>query len=239
MSTAVSAAQQLTCAIPLLVVLSAIRLIAGGGNFGVQLSRFLGLSAKATDQLASVFAASVQVRDGTTLLGLMLLVIFALGLAQAHQRFYELTWCVDAPNRRLWHRHARWVGGVLAYAFALGAVARMLGGAAAARPVFIAICAPITAAFYWWSQLTLLAGRVPARSLIPGAVITSLGVSGLLVISPWWVSNQITSSVREFGAIGVTFVLAAWQLVLSTLVLAGTLAGAVIVNHRHGVPAGM
>jgi hypothetical protein len=36
--------------------------------------------------------------------------------------------------------------------------------------------------------------------------------------------------VREFGLIGVTFVLAGWQLLFSTVVLAGTLGGAALVS---------
>lgn len=229
----VLAAQQLTCTLPLLVVLAAIRPTATHSNFGARLSRYLGLSARATEQLTSVFAGTAQVRDATTVVGFMLLVTFALGVAQAHQHFYELTWKLEPRRRRSWHRQVRWVGGVLAYVIALGAIARALGDVAVARPAFIAVCAPTSAVFYWWSQRTLLAGRVPSRSLIPGAVITSAALTVVLVITPWWVSRQMTSTVHQFGPIGVTFVLAVWQLVLSTIVLAGTLTGATIVHHNR------
>jgi membrane protein len=233
----VLAAQQLTCTLPLLIVLAAIRPAATHTNFGAQLSHYLGLSARATEQLTSVFAGTAQVRHATTVIGLLLLVIFALGVAQAHQHFYELTWKLDPRRQRSWHRQVRWIAGLLAYVVALGAIARALGNTAIARPAFIAVCAPISAVFYWWGQRTLLAGRVPSRSLIPGAVITGAALTVVLATTPWWVSSQVTSTVHQFGPIGVTFVLAVWQLVLSTIVLAGTLTGAAIVHHRRDATA--
>lgn len=232
-SALVLAAQQLLATIPLLVVLAAGRPVARAGNFGVQLSRYLGLSAKATHELRSVFAGSPQVRTAATAGGLILLAFFAFGAAQAHQRVYELAWRVKESKSGSWSRQLRWVAALLGYVAALAGAARLLGSWSAARPAFIAITAPITAAFYWWSQRTLLARRIRARSLWPGATIIATGMTVLLVLSPWVVSGQVTSSTHEFGPIGVTFVLASWLLVLSILVVAGTVAGAAIVTHRE------
>lgn len=57
-------------------------------------------------------------------------------------------------------------------------------------------------------------------------------VTALLALSPRWLSGQLTGSVREFGPIGVTFVLAGWLLIFSTLVIPGIVAGAWLVAHR-------
>lgn len=225
------AAQQLMCAIPLLVVLGAIW--SRAGNFGVQLGRFLGVSARAAHELASVFAGGAQVRGAITGIGAVLLVVFALGVAQAHQRFYELTWRVEQRPRGAWLRQIRWIAGLLAYVVVVDGVARAFGERPSARPALIAICAPLFAIFYWWGQRTLLAGRVASRSLVPGAAITAIGLTVLLVISPWYVSGQTTATVHQYGLIGVTFVLAGWQLLFSTVILAGTLAGAALVSHRQ------
>lgn len=67
---------------------------------------------------------------------------------------------------------------------------------------------------------------------MPGAVLIAAGVTLLLLITPSAFSGQITSSVREFGLIGVTFVLAIWQLALSVLILGGASPGAAISSHR-------
>jgi membrane protein len=233
-SALVLAAQQLLCAIPLLVVLGAVR--SRSANFGMQLSHFLGVSARAQRELASAFAGDSQVRSGITVVGIVLLVVFALGVAQAHQRFYELTWRLDHRPRGSWLRRVRWVAGLLAYVVVLDVVARAIGQGPDARAAFIAVCAPLFAIFYWWGQRMLLGGRVAPRSLIPGAAITAIGLTLLLVISPWYVSGQTTATVHQFGPIGVTFVLAGWQLLFSIVVLAGTLAGAAAVSHRQRRP---
>jgi membrane protein len=101
------------------------------------------------------------------------------------------------------------------------------------RGEFIAVFVPVTALFYWWGQRTLLAGRVPSRSLVPGALLIATGAAGLPALSPELVSGQLTASVREFGAIGVTFVLATWLLILSSLVVIGTVGGAAIASHHR------
>ena len=71
------------------------------------------------------------------------------------------------------------------------------------------------------------------RRLLPGAAISAGGVTLLLIAAPWFVSGQITSSVREFGLIGITFVIATCQLILSIVVLDGPTAGATIIHQRE------
>jgi membrane protein len=116
------------------------------------------------------------------------LVVFALGVAQAHQRFHELTWRLNQHPRGAWLRQVRWIAGLLAYVVVVDVVSRVIGEGPAARAAFSAISAPLFAIFYWWGQRTLLAGRVSSYALMPGTAITGVGLSVLLVVSPWYVS---------------------------------------------------
>ena len=232
------AAQQLMATIPLLVVLSALRPLSRRDNFGVQLSHFLSLSAKATAELESLFAATASVRSAASLGGIVLLVFFAFGSAQAHQRAYELAWRLEPRRHGSWPRQARWVATLLGYVAALAVIGRLVGETAAVRPLFIAAFAPVTAAFFWFGQRILLGARVRPRSLLPGAALVGIALTGLLALSPVLLSGQLTASVREFGPIGVTFVLATWLLIFSALVVAGTVAGAAFVAHRERTESG-
>jgi membrane protein len=218
--------------IPLLVVLSALHPVGTRGNFGVQLSRYLGLSGRATRDLEAVFAGRAEVRGAVTTVGLIVLGFFALGVAQAHQRAYELAWRLPGREAGAWRCRLRWIAGLLASVALLAIAGRVIAHWSAPRVAFIALCAPATALFYWWSQWTLLARRVAAHSLIPGAAIIAGAITGMLVVTPWLISGQVTSSVREFGPIGVTLVVATWLLIVSTLVVTGALAGAVIASNR-------
>jgi membrane protein len=232
----VMAAQQLMCTIPLLVVLSAIHPASASANFGEQLARYLGLSTHAAHELKAVFVRDAQVRTATSIVGLILLGLFALGTAQAHERVYELAWRLDGGSAGAWHRRVRWVAALVGYVALVAGAGRLLG-TRSSRWEFIAVCVPLTALFYWWGQRTLLAGRIRARSLVPGACLIAIGASGLLAVSPVLVSGQLTTSVREFGAIGVTFVLATWLLVLSALVVTGAVIGAEFTLYRgHAHP---
>ena len=231
----VLAAQQVMCLIPLLVVAAALRPAGTSGNFGVRFGHYLGVSSKASEDLGAVFAGPAQVRSAVTVVGVLLLVLFTIGVAQAHQRAYELAWRLERSPPGSWLRQARWVAGVVGYVAGLAAISRALGGLSSERVAFIAICAPLSAVFYWWSQRVLLAGRIAPLSLAPGALLIAAGVTLLLMLTPWAFSGQITSSVRQFGLIGVTFVLATWQLVLSVLIVGGAAIGAEIISHRHEI----
>jgi uncharacterized BrkB/YihY/UPF0761 family membrane protein len=229
----VLAAQQLMATIPLLVVLSALRPVGNFGNFGTQLSWYLGLSPGAARELDAEFAARAEVRGAVTVVGLIVVAFFALGVAQAHQRAYELAWRLGEKKARAWRRRGRWVCGLIGYVALLAIAGRVIGHRSDARAIFILICGPVTVLFYWWSPWVLLARRVPKRALIPGAVMIALAVTGLLLLTPWVISGQVTSSDREFGPIGVTLVLASWLLIFSMLVVAGTVAGATTVSRRE------
>ncbi|GAA2740643.1 hypothetical protein GCM10010440_08540 [Kitasatospora cinereorecta] len=79
--------------------------------------------------------------------------------------------------------------------------------------------------FAWWSQWLLLGGRVRRRALLPGAVVTVVGLLGLgpasrLVFSPLIASNMVT-----YGSFGSVLVIQSWPVGVGVVVLGGALVG--------------
>lgn len=88
-----------------------------------------------------------------------------------------------------------------------------------------------TAMFFSWSEHFLLAGRVPPREVIPGGIVTALGLLGLHGFSKLFFSGMIVDQAHDYGLIGVVFVLMSW-LVGACVVLAGGPAVGAVVSRR-------
>lgn len=95
-----------------------------------------------------------------------------------------------------------------------------------------ALRALLIAGFSWWSQYWLLDRRVDGRRLLPGAIAVSGLSMALLEASRLVVPGQISWQVQAYGLVGVGFVLAAWLMILSVLVYAGIVMGALIEERR-------
>jgi len=99
-------------------------------------------------------------------------------------------------------------------------------------PTEILLQVLLTALFHWWGQHVLLSGRVCWRHLVPGALAVAVGTLLLVKLSNLVLPGQIDEQVAEYGLIGAVFVLSIWLMVLSAVLLGGTLFGAVLIQRR-------
>lgn len=167
--------------VPLLVVVAAAAPGSGSG-FGRWLGQALGVTQSSRARVEMLFSAADLALERTTAFGLAALAVFGLTFGSAVQTGYEKVW--DLPTAR-WHtmwRHVVWLALLVCYlallveipapsknavGIALGTVSDLIG----------------TVIFFWTSQRLLLGGRVRWRALLPGAVLTSVGLLGLRVFS--------------------------------------------------------
>ena len=63
--------------------------------------------------------------------------------------------------------------------------------------------------FWWWSMHFLLNGRRTWRYLLPAALATALFWLGLRVFSTIFISEAMISNEKQYGSIGVVFILMA------------------------------
>jgi uncharacterized membrane protein len=82
-------------------------------------------------------------------------------------------------------------------------------------------------------QHLFLGGRVAWRRLLPGAITAGVGQQGVAALSTLWIPHVIESNASRYGAIGVSFALLSW-LVLISVVLVGA---AVVSVELGGGPA--
>jgi membrane protein len=222
--------------IPALVSLAAILPVGSEHSIATSWGRHLGLTAQASADVRRLFNKTGTIRSSTTNFSLLFTIISAYAWPAELQRSYKLIWDVRSRGiRDLW-RPILWIPSLF---LAIGVVA--LSGAIApgtSGAILTGVIAlPVWVAWAWWTQHFLLSGRVSWRALLPGAIATGAALVGMSVVTSFYLSRAITSNARQYGPIGVVFVLMSWLTSFSLVMLGGALVGHTIRRRRAGPPS--
>ncbi|MEU7015742.1 YhjD/YihY/BrkB family envelope integrity protein [Streptomyces sp. NPDC046385] len=227
------AALSLLTLVPLLIVVAAADLASGQG-FARWLIQGLGVSQVSQEEVERLFGQPGQALQRTTAFGLAALAAFGVTFGSAVQTGYERVW--DLPTAR-WHtmwRHVVWLA-VLVAALLLFVANPAPEDSPPGVTVLVAVGDLVgTFLFFWWSQRFLLCGRIRWRALLPGAVLTALGLLGLRIFSQFVFSPLIASNAVTYGQFGTVLVLQSWLVGVGFVVYGGALAGRLV--HEHLVP---
>ncbi|MGV9692793.1 YhjD/YihY/BrkB family envelope integrity protein [Streptomyces sp. NPDC003444] len=224
------AALSLLTLVPLLIVVAAADLARGQG-FARWLVQGLGVTEVSQEEVERLFGQPGQALQRATAFGLAALAAFGVTFGSAVQTGYERVW--DLPTAR-WHtmwRHVVWLAVLVAallvfVAFPAPENASALTTAAVALGDLIG-----TFLFFWWSQRFLLCGRIRWRALLPGGVLTALGLLGLRIFSQLVFSPLIASNAVTYGQFGTVLVLQSWLVGVGFVVYGGALVGRLVHEH--------
>jgi membrane protein len=225
--------------VPALITLAAVVPLGRPGGAVTGFVRRIGLTPEAAHDLQQLFPTGTTVSATTTGLGLVLTVILTVRWPLALQRGYELVWGLPSGGVRALWRPLAWLAGFLAIAAAAALLDPVLEGVAWLAAILL-IGLPVTVVWAWWTQYLLLAGRVPWTRLLPGAVLIGLGLVGLRLAATVVLSPGITSHYREYGPLGIVFVMLSWFVAFGVVMLGGALVGhfvAVGPVRRRRAPA--
>ena len=213
------AAVMLLWLFPNLIFLAAVT----GRDFAASISEHMGLNSQATDSVEGLFKASSQSTPATV--GAVLFLVFAITATVAViQNLWKTIWGVEKHG--YWHetwQQVVWGFSFIGVSVALSYMDSELNDV---HPVLTAIASfALMALFFWLGMHLLLARRVPYRQLIVPAVVTSLFFLGLGAFSAAFLSDGVISNDKEYGPIGVVFIMMTWLLAVGVVFILGPVVG--------------
>jgi membrane protein len=224
------AALAVVCGFPFLAVIHA----SVGEDVRQAIITRLGLNAQAARDINALIASGHHAVSTLTVLGAILLVLGAIGMASTLQAWYQKIY--DQPPVKGTLKHLGYqLAGVAAFSLyiaidisVLHAVHRTGGGA-----VSVFLLTFVLAVLYWWcSAYYLLYRRVGWRELLPAGVATGFCIAGLGVFSALLFSDQITSGEKSYGAAGVVLAVTSYLIGYGVCLHLGAVFGRVWNDMR-------
>lgn len=204
------------------------------------LTALFGLHGRSRDDVNQLFQVSQHADTGSQVLGLLVGIAFATGAAATLQRCLEIFWHrPKARIRSLW-RQVVWVLALLPFftlSIRLATVLQKVHLNSAISDLVAPMALGIgSALFFWWSQRFLLVGRVPWRALVPGSVLTGIGLMLLSLATQVVASSEIAADVEDYGLVAASFALLVEVWCMSGVILGATMIGAMRGRVRTHQP---
>ena len=216
------AAVMLLWLFPNLIFLAAVT----GRDFADSVSTHMGLNSEATQQCRGPLQAS-STSTAATVGAIAFLVLAVTATVAVIQKVWQTIWGLERLG--YWHeiwQQVLWGFGAIAASAALSYVQHELNKV---YPGLAALASfTLLAAFFWIGMHLLLAGRVAYRELIVPAVVTSAFFLGLGAFSAAFLSDAIIANDKEYGPIGVVFIMMTWLLAVGVVFILGPVVGVAI-----------
>jgi membrane protein len=220
-------AQAFSALIPLLIVYSSVAPKKDGNDFATELIDRFDLTGSAAATVRAAFTSSSTVKNSISLLSLLLVIVSALSFSRGMQRLYEGAYRQPTLGMRNTARGLAWLLLLVIYASVRPLVADIAPGTVPKIVVSLTL-----GAILWTTTPYLLLGRrLDWHDLVPGALLTVVGMTALSVTSVVWFPRSITVSAEQFGAMGVAFALLSW-LFAAGCVLVATATGGAVINEE-------
>jgi membrane protein len=215
----------------MLIVYSAVLPRSHNESFADLLIKRLELDGSAADAVRMAFAPPGAVESSVTALGVFLLIVAALSFTRTLQRLYELVFSL--PTRGM--RNTKWGIVWLLFLCLESALRPVLVGQLS--ETFEAILSLTMSALLWLITPYLLLGRrLHWRRLVPVALLSTIGMTGVGIWSVLWLPHTISTSAQQYGIIGIGFALLAWLVAIGGVLVVADSGGAVIsdrIARRH------
>jgi membrane protein len=227
-SAIVLAAQTFLALFPLLIAVIAIVPTSIGTTIADALRDRLGISGNTDTSVHQLVDTRSELHGVAAVGGVILVLASATSFTRALQRTYETAWGLPTLGLRGRIQGLMWLVGIVAYlALTAGALRLTAGAGPAANELRWVINVLSAGMVWWWTPFLLLAGRVRARALLPGAGLSAAVVIALGAVSEVYLPRAMRQQERRYGTIGTVFAIESWLVVLAGAIVACAVVGAV------------
>jgi uncharacterized BrkB/YihY/UPF0761 family membrane protein len=188
-----------------------------------------GATADIVRDLFGTTADNVSTASVAVLIGFL---IWGISIGQLYQDVYARAWRIHVGSAADQLRYTVW------FFLLSGILAVMFGSAGELRASGWLIALPLwvggSILFWLWTPRYLLHRQVSIRSLLPGALLATVVLSGTIATSPLWIGPTINQNAKAFGAFGAVIALFAYILIGTTLSMVCAVFAPVWAEWRLG-----
>ncbi len=225
----------------LLVTIAVIGFLASGdADLPSRIIDNLGLTGNAAQTMEDAITTASDSRRTASVVGLLGLAWSGSGVAVALQQGVRAPWQERSEGIKDRLLGMAWlvVGAVgFAAAITLGGVLNFLPDEVPKVLVtLVAIAVGIAAeiGLFWWMFVGLGTRRVPARSLLPGAIAAGIGFEILKLAGTVYVPQLVARSSSLYGPLGIVFAILAWLAIFARLIVYCSTLNAVLFEASQG-----
>ncbi|MGZ4666658.1 MAG: hypothetical protein ACXV5Q_16870, partial [Frankiaceae bacterium] len=211
---------------PFIITLASLSPLNHGGAAAV-IVRKMGLSGEAAADVEKLFNSQGGdvVVNGWTFMGVVWLVVGGIALSAALEAIYREIWALPSAGLRGFAGQLIWIALLLVSGTVQVLLGDALTGTTVGQICYGVLAFLVLVAFLWVGGRVLLLGRLTWRQMLPTAVFTSIGLTGLGLFSRLFFSASIVSNDRIYGEIGVVFILLSWLIGIGVVITGGAIVG--------------
>jgi membrane protein len=226
------AAQGYSAFLPLMIVFASTLPRADNEDFADLLVRRFELSGATATSVRNAFAPAGDVESSVTALSVVLLLVATLSFTRGLQRLYEGTFGLPTLGMRNTPRALQWIAFVAILVILRPIITAPFGGW-----LETAVTLALSTSIWLVTPYLLLGARLNWRRLLPGAVLSAVGMAGVGIWSVIWMPHTLASSAKQFGVIGIGFAMLTWFVAVACVLVVATTGGAMISERlaRRGV----
>jgi membrane protein len=200
-----------------LVIASLVHSQSDTSAYAQRLITHLKLTGATASLVESAFGSASSNRLAATITVAISALLWGIGIGQLYQDVYARAWRLKVgsmADQGLFAIFFFVFVGVVAL-FVLAAQSLSNHGLLVLIPAWLAG----SIAFWLWVPWFLLHRKVTLRALMPGALLATIVLGGLIAVSPLFLSAPLNANGRAFGAFGVVVTLIAYVFIAIVLSL--------------------
>ena len=223
----------LVAVLPALLVLEEY-LDANPASLANQLVQHYGLQASAAALLQDVLVHDRQHELGSALFAIAGALFFGLNFGRVLQLIHARAWKVELPSRAsdqaLYATVLLGLYGLLL--LLLVQLSELKGGPGWVGDVLAIGWVGLLVAFFVWAPWRLTHRLISRRDLLPGAVLTAVGLVVLMIVSSFVMDFWINLYARDYGGLGVVLAIYFWIAFSSAIIVAAASMSPALAERR-------
>jgi membrane protein len=194
-----------------------------------------GLNADTAALLRSVLADTRVHELGSALLAIAGALFFGLGFGRVLQLVHMRAWRVSVPSRAT--DQGLYAAVLLALygliVLLLFQLSELKGASPWVNRVLALGWVGLLVLFFTWVPSLLLHRQVSRRDLLPGAVLTALGLVVITIVSRWVIEPWVNLYAKDYGGLGVVLAIYFWIAFYSFVIVGAASLAPALAQRRH------